>query len=304
MQHELLKRHGDNPIITPEDMPFLCNAIYNPGAVRFGDKYLLMPRVEDGRRDNRLHVALSDDGVHFTVEPQPIALPLSEQHAPFEYHMYDPRITYLEGRYYIAYCAQDFDETVRIGLCSTLDFKSFERHPFITQPWSRNCALFPEKIRGLYARVDRPMSANSGITWVSYSPDLVHWGQSEPVKARIETWMRDKWGPGPTPIRTDHGWLLIFHGVWFACNYVYKLGVMLLDLENPARVIGQFPHFILSPLEPWERVGETHNCVFSNGAIPGPNGLLHVYYGAADTCIGLATAPLQDLIDACLENRM
>lgn len=304
MKHELLKRYPENPILVPDDMPFLCNAIYNPGAVKFGNKYLLLPRVEDGRRDNKLHVALSDDGVHFDVHPEPIKLPPSEKHAPFEKHIYDPRITYLGGSYYIAYCAQTFEETVRIGLVKTDDFETFERFPFITQPWSRNCALFPEKIGGMYARVDRPMSGNVGITWVSYSPDLVHWGQSEPLNARIETWMRNKWGPGPTPIKTEAGWLCIFHGVWFACNFVYKLGVMLLDLDNPARVIGQFPDFILSPREDYERSGETINCVFSNGAIEGPDGDLYVYYGAADTCIGLATAKIVDLVAACLENKI
>ena len=304
MEREILKRYPANPILKPDDMPFLCNAIYNPGAVKFGEKYLLLPRIEDGCRDNRLHVALSDDGIHFTVEPEPIHLPPSPKHAPFEKHLYDPRITFLEGAYYICYCAQTFEETVRIGMLKTTDFKTFERFPFITQPWSRNCALFPDKIRGLYARVDRPMSGNAGITWVSYSPDLIHWGQSEPVNAKIETWMRNKWGPGPTPIKTPEGWLLIFHGVWFACNYVYKLGVMLLDLEDPARVIGQFPHFILSPREDYERVGETMNCVFSNGAILDSDGELKVYYGAADTCIALATAPIQDLIAACLEYKV
>jgi len=304
MVQELLKRHPQNPILKPDDMNFLCNAVYNPGAVKFGDQYLLLPRVEDGRRDNRLHVALSNDGVHFSVETHPIRLPPSPDHKPFEYHMYDPRITHLEGEYYITYCGQTFEEEVRIGLLKTRDFKSFERFPFITQPWSRNCALFPEKIGGLYARVDRPMSGNAGITWVSYSPDLVYWGRSKPIEFEPVTWMRNKWGPGPTPIKTDQGWLFIFHGVWFACNYVYKLGVMLLDLEDPSRVIGQFPHFILSPREDYERVGETMNCVFSNGAILEDNGDLMVYYGAADTCIGLATAPIADLVDACLENKL
>ena len=144
------------------------------------------------------------------------------------------------------------------------------------------------------------MSGNLSINLISYSTDLVHWGEWEPIRLEPQTWMREKWGGGPPPIKTQQGWLLIIHGVWFACNYVYRLGVVLLDLENPARVIGQCPDFILTPRAEYERVGETINCVFSNGAILEPDGELKVYYGAADTCVGLATAPVDALIEACL----
>jgi len=299
LKNELLKRYEKNPILTWQDAPFLCNAIYNPGAVKFGDRYLLLCRVEDGRRDNKLHVALSDDGCHFTLEAEPIALPPSPQHAPWEKHLYDPRITHLEGQYYIAYCAQTMEETVRIGLARTRDWKTFERMPFITPPWSRNCALFPEKIGGRYAKLERPMNAGDAMTFVSYSPDLVYWGDWEAVELEPQTWMREKWGIGPTPIKTEAGWLLIIHGVWLACNYVYRIGVVLLDLDQPSKVIGQCPEFILTPREDYERSGETINCVFSCGAIAEPDGEIKVYYGAADTCIGLATGRVDELIAAC-----
>lgn len=301
MNRELLSRHPANPILKPEDQPFLCNAIYNPGAARLGDRTVLMPRVEDGRRDNRLHVAWSRDGVHFDVEPEPIRIAPSPHDDPTEYHLYDPRITFLEGAYYVTYCSQNFGEIVRIGLLRTSDFRAFERLPFITSPWSRNCALFPEKIRGKYCRIERPMSGNDVVNLISYSPDLVHWGEWEPVELVPQTWMRQKWGCGPSPIPTPAGWLQIIHGVWLACNYVYRIGVILLDRENPARVLGQCPEFILTPREPYERSGETIDCVFSNGAVVDDSGEVRVYYGAADTCIGLATARLDDLIQACLD---
>lgn len=299
MKTELLIRCPENPILTPADLSFLCNAIYNPGAVKFGDRYILIPRVEDGRRDNRLHVAESADGVHFRVRPEPITLPPDPRAEIWEKHMYDPRVTFLEGWYYITYCAQTMGETVRIGLMRTRDFKTFERMPLITTPWSRNSAIFPEKIGGLYARFERPMNGPDAITFVSYSPDLVFWGKAEPVEPKRETWLRNKWGIGPTPIKTKAGWLLIFHGVWEAIGPVYRLGVMLLDLGEPHRIIGQCPEFILTPREPYERVGDVPNCVFSNGAIVEPTGEVKVYYGAADTCIGLATARLDDLVAAC-----
>ncbi len=300
MKGELLKRYEKNPILTYRDLPTLCNAVYNPGAVKFGDRYLLLCRVEDGRRDNKLHVALSDDGYNFQIRPEPIALPIPEEDRKYEYHQYDPRITYLEGEYLIAYCAQDFQETVRIGLARTRDWETFERLPFATPPWSRNCAIFPEKIRGKYMKIERPMCGGEAITFVSESPDLVHWGNWRPVTLKPQTWMRQKWGIGPTPIKTERGWLQIIHGVWLACNYVYRIGVALLDLEDPSQVIGQCPEFILTPREEYERSGETIDCVFSNGAIVEPNGEIKVYYGAADTCVCLATGNVDELLAACV----
>lgn len=298
---ELLVRHPGNPILTWRDVPIPVNAIYNPGAARVGERTLLLPRVEYTSRDNDLHCAWSSDGVHFAVEPEPIAIDVPPAERPFEHHRYDPRITELDGEYLIAYCAQDFGEMVRIGLARTVDFRRFERIGFITEPWNRNCAIFPERIGGLYARLDRPMNgASDAVTFVSFSPDLIHWGQSRPVVIRPATWLRNKWGIGPTPIKTRRGWLVIIHGVWIAIAPVYRLGVILLDLEEPWRVVGQCPHAILTPTEGYERVGEVNNCVFSNGAVVDPDGTVRVYYGAADTCIGLATAPLDDLLAACV----
>ena len=302
MTSELLRRHERNPILTSDDLPFLCNAIYNPGATKFGDEYILLARVEDGRRDNKLHVCRSRDGVDFTVEPTPIAITNPIDDGMPEKHLYDPRITLLENSYYITYCSQGFDETVRIGLLKTDDFATFERVAYIAEPWNRNCAIFPEKIGGRYARFDRPMSGDDVINVVSYSPDLVHWGESKAIELEPVTWFRQKWGVGPTPIKTDAGWLTIFHGVWLAVNYVYRLGVVLLDLEDPSKVVGQCPEFILTPREDYERTGETINCVFSNGAIVEPNGEVKVYYGAADSCIGLATTTIDELVEACLRN--
>jgi predicted GH43/DUF377 family glycosyl hydrolase len=299
MDRELLIRHSANPILTYKDLPFNCNAVYNPGAAKVGNRYVLLARVEDGRRDNRLHVAWSDDGLSFRIEPKPIAITGTLDDELPEKHLYDPRITFLEGTYYITYCSQDFGEVVRIGLLRTADFKTFQRVAFITEPWNRNCALFPERIGGQYARIDRPMNGNDAINMVSFSPDLVHWGGSRPIELQPQTWMRQKWGVGPTPIKTDAGWLVIIHGVWLAVNYVYRLGVILLDKDKPWKVAGQCPEFILTPREPYERVGDTIDCVFSNGAVVEPDGRVKVYYGAADTCIALATTTISELLAAC-----
>jgi beta-1,4-mannooligosaccharide/beta-1,4-mannosyl-N-acetylglucosamine phosphorylase len=262
---------------------------------------VLLPRVEDGKRDNKLHVAWSDDGINFTIDPEPIPLPPSDEHAPWEKHLYDPRITLLEGTYYITYCAQTMGELFRIGLCSTKDFKTFKRYPYITQPWTRNCAIFPEKVNGLYARFDRTMMGEEVLNFVSYSPDLVHWGNSKIIDLKTETWLRNKWGCGPAPVKTDKGWLMIFHGVWQAIGPVYRIGMALLDLEEPSRVVAQYPNFILTPREDYERIGEVNNCVFCNGLVVEDNGDIKLYYGAADTCIGLAYGKLDELVAACME---
>ncbi len=300
LKKELLVRHPENPILTFKDLSYNVNAIYNPGAVKYKKEYILVPRVEDGRRDNKLHIARSKDGVHFIIDNEPIPIPPDDETDIWEYHRYDPRVTYLEGEYYITYCAQNFGEIVRIGCIKTKDFKHYERLPFFTPPWNRNCALFPEKINGYYARVERPMHGNQAINMVSFSPDMIHWGNHKTIEIVPQTWMREKWGIGPSPIKTAEGWLAIIHGVWLACNYVYRIGVILLDYEKPWKVIGQCPEFILTPRENYERSGETIDCVFCNGAIPESDGSIKIYYGAADTCICLATARIVDLIDACL----
>lgn len=301
LNRELLIRYPKNPIITSEYLPFNCNAIYNPGAVKFNNKYILLARVENGRRDNRLHLCFSDDGINFIVKTEPIDISENYDDGIPEYHMYDPRITKIDDDYYITYCSQNFDEVVRIGLLQTKDFTTFKKLGYITQPWSRNCALFPEKINNSFVRIDRTMNGNDTINFISYSPDLIHWGQFKPLLLKPQTWMRQKWGVGPPPIKTSKGWLVIIHGVWLACNYVYRLGVILLDLNDPSKIIGQCPEFILTPRENYERIGETIDCVFSNGAILEDNGQLKIYYGAADTSICLAFANLEELIEACYE---
>ncbi|HQH11577.1 MAG TPA: glycosidase, partial [Candidatus Sumerlaeota bacterium] len=182
LKSELLKRYPGNPILTYKDLPFNANAVYNCGAVKFGDEYILVPRVEDGRRDNKLHIARSNNGIHFRIEPEPIPIAPDPETEIWEYHRYDPRVTYLEGVYYITYCAQNFGEIVRIGCIRTSDFKSFEHLPFFTPPWNRNCALFPERIKGSYVRMERPMNGNMAVNLISFSPDLIHWGRHRIVE--------------------------------------------------------------------------------------------------------------------------
>lgn len=303
---EIVRRYPGNPILTPNDMPVAASGIYNSGVVKHNGRYVMLCRVESIDISNFFFVATSDDGYHFTVSPQPIPMPQDETYWKYADEMiYDPRITPLEGQYYITFAAHS-SYGVRIGLMCTQDFETFEWKGFISEPNNRNGVLFPEKINGLYARLDRPLLLDDhGDIWISYSPDLIFWGKSECVTTHGKhgTWHWQKIGPGAVPIKTEQGWLVIFHAVHVLARYqyVYHLGVMLLNLTDPSRLIARANAPILSPRELYERVGLTGNVVFTSGAVVEDDGEVKIYYGAADTVQCVATARLEDLIRACFE---
>jgi beta-1,4-mannooligosaccharide/beta-1,4-mannosyl-N-acetylglucosamine phosphorylase len=260
-------------------------------------------RIEDIDRYQHFRVATSGDGVHFDVSDEPVILPEDPDAERYEGTIYDPRITHIEDRYILCYAAHS-DMGARIGMAETRDFKTFTRMPFGSPVDNRNAAVFPEKIDGRYARLERPLnSKNVGDLWIAFSPDLVHWGDAHCIaRTRHHSWDQWKLGAGAVPIRTEKGWLLIYHGACTtAGGAIYRLGVMLLDLENPRRVIARSRAAILAPKEPYERVGDVPNVVFTSGAIVDADGTIRIYYGGADTCMCLATAKLDDLISACFE---
>jgi beta-1,4-mannooligosaccharide/beta-1,4-mannosyl-N-acetylglucosamine phosphorylase len=187
----------------------------------------------------------------------------------------------------------------------TTDFRTHEYVGIIGLPSNRGASLFPEKINGMYAKLDRPYNPGAprenGNLWISYSPDLLHWGGYTPVLAcNYATWNYHKIGPTP-PLRTDEGWLEIIHGVTGSCaGPRYLLGAVLLDLDDPSKVIGKTMSYILAPLALYEQTGRVPNVVFACGAIPDyDHDRLRVYYGAADTCIGLATGSISEIVEAC-----
>jgi predicted GH43/DUF377 family glycosyl hydrolase len=301
---EIVKRYAKNPILTADDMPFTCSGIYNSGVVRFKGKYLMLCRVESVDISNYFIPAISEDGYHFKVSKKPISLPRDEEFKKYTEEMiYDPRITEIDGVYYICFAAHS-SYGVRIGMLKTKDFEKFNSCGFISEPDNRNGVLFPEKINGLYARLDRPILPDDrGDIWISYSPDLIFWGRSKCVFKRglHGHWYWKKIGAGAVPIRTNKGWLEIWHGVHVMAGYqyVYHLGAMLLDLKDPSIVIARAKAPILSPREPYERVGLTSNVVFTSGAILEENGEVKIYYGGADTVQCVATARIEDLVEAC-----
>ena len=318
-----MNRHSQNPILTRSDIPNIpphlldVSSVFNPGAVYFAGKHRLVLRTQARSRETFLLVADSDDGIHFTVRETPIrmeGLPT----IPVTYHSYDPRLTVIEGRCYMMY-AVDLDERCTLGLAVSDDFEHFQFLGYTsgTYPDTRNGVLFPEKINGKYLRLERPNlpqepgNPTSGdIITLSESSNLLRWNHHGDVMSGRWRFWDERIGAGPPPIKTLHGWLLIYHGVatHFASSNIYQAGAALLDLNNPTRVIARTRHNILEPREIYEITGQVPNVVFPSGCIPdqiNPDGtvpddaMLSIYYGAADTCIGLATSSVADLIHAC-----
>lgn len=251
-------------------------------------------------------LARSSDGFRFAADPEPFLTPAQDSDfAPYEeFGVEDPRATWVEGEYVITYSAYSRNG-VRIGLAKTSDFRKVERFSLITEADYRNIVIFPEKFDGLYARLDRPHSEIAPWSiWVSYSPDLRFWGESKLI-LRPETyhWDEMKIGPGAPPIKTDQGWLSIYHGVFQTMDgSVYRLGVALHDLQNPAKIIGVGDSWILQPEDPWEVTGYVHNVVFTCGAVPEPDGTVKIYWGAADTVMCVGEATISELVALCLEH--
>lgn len=249
-------------------------------------------------------IADSDDGFNFKSRSMPFMTPsVDGLFAKYEeFGVEDPRVTYLEGQYYITYSAYS-RYGVRIGLARTNNFENVERVAFITQADYRNTVIFPEKINGKYVKLDRPHSDISPWSiWISYSPDLIHWGQSELVMKPVPYhWDEMKIGPGAVPFKTSKGWLSIYHGVFPTMDgCVYRLGAALHDLEVPAKIIGVGDRWILQPEDPWEIVGYVHNVVFSCAAIPEDDGTVKIYWGGADKVMCAGTAVIEELLELCL----
>jgi predicted GH43/DUF377 family glycosyl hydrolase len=303
---EIVTRYAGNPILTKKDVPYPVETVHNAGAAKYNGQYLLLFRSH--RRNGRSIIGLaeSDDGYRFRVRNQPLITPAVD--GPFaeyeEYGVEDCRVVAIEDDYLLTYSAYS-RHGVRIALARTRDFTSVERLALISQADMRNVVIFPEKIDGHYVRLDRPHSHIAPWSiWISYSPDLIHWGGSRLViKPATYHWDEQKVGPGATPLKTDAGWLNIFHGVFPTMNGgVYRLGVALHDLRDPAKVLGVADDWILHPADPWELTGYVPNVVFTCGAIAEDDGTVKIYWGGADTVMCMGTAKIQDLVDLCRDH--
>ncbi|GMU22789.1 MAG: 1,4-beta-mannosyl-N-acetylglucosamine phosphorylase [Phycisphaerae bacterium] len=306
MKERILRKHPANPLITPQKMPQDVLYVFNPGAIKHNGEYILMMDVTTLDDIHRLWLARSRDGVHFDIEPKPIDWPSPDPTHP-ETCTYDPRITRIGDEYIILYASDLSQNDVRVGIVKTRDFRRFERVCIASELGNRNGTLFPEKIDNLYVRFDRPFGneLQPCYMWVSYSPDLIYWGRSRPLTWKGKPFHDGhKMGAGAVPIRTDRGWLEIYHTVSSTCNgFIYRLKAMLLDLHDPSKVLGYTRDFLLWPEHDYEMRGRVMNVVFTCNALLEDDGTVKIYYGAADTNIGLAEGRLNDILDACLANQ-
>ncbi len=317
-------RHPDNPILTRDEIPDIypqlvdATSVFNPGAIKFNGKYLLMLRTQARSRETYLVMAESDDGVDFRVRDEIVHFRGLENVKEKVYHIYDARISCIEGQYYVMF-AMDMEGGCQLGVGKTDDFKEFDFLGIASNEDIRNGVLFPEKVKGKYLRMDRPNKArhsdgpSSGTTiWLSESDDLLNWEPVAPlISGRFHYW--DEFiGSGPPPVKTRDGWLHVYHGVagHFGSASIYQGGVMLLDLDDPSKVIGRCRHNILEPREIWELAGQVPNVCFPSGwVVEGiddegfakPESEVKIYYGAADTVVGLCVTTISELLDAAKE---
>ncbi len=300
---DFLHRFEGNPIVGLEDIPFRCNTVFNGSTVRKDGIYYLLLRIEGQGGVSVFALAKSENGLHFEVEPEPVMTPAKNGiFAKYEARgIEDPRITMIDGTYYVMYTAYS-RYGARIALAKTENFYDYERIALVSEPGNKDGILFPAKINDQYVRFDRPIGNGIGSIWISYSKNLLDWGRAKilmPPRPRF--WDSYRIGASVPPIKTEHGWLEIYHGVKMTSSGpVYRIGTVMLDLENPIKIINRCEESILSPREDYERIGDVGNVVFACGAILEDNDELKVYYGGADTHLCVATANFTQLIDFSL----
>ncbi len=313
-----ITRYHKNPVLSAKDVPYHANLVFNAGAIKYQGRYVMVFRNDYGDETKKqlqgtnLGLAFSDNGLEWQVEPEP-CFDLADEDIIC---VNDPRLIEIKGQCYMT-VAVITKHGVRGGIFSTTDFKHFET-VYMSLPDNRNFVLFPEKIKGKYVRLERPFSWYKGgderfDIWLSESEDLKCWGNHRLVLGVEQVpYANNRIGPGTPPIKTNHGWLMIFHAVfrhrgsafngWEGnWNKEYMAGALLLDLDDPAKIIGMSRQPILKPNAEfkYEAEGFRGNVIFPGGIIVEPDGKVKIYYGAADTVEALALTHLNDLLELC-----
>jgi predicted GH43/DUF377 family glycosyl hydrolase len=301
---DIFRRHKQNPILTAADWPYPIHSVFNPGATLLPDgTTLLLCRVEDKRGLSHLCAARSVNGVDgWIIDPTP-TMPADPDNFPEElWGIEDPRITWIPElkKFAVVYTAYSL-EGPGVALALTEDFKTFERFGLIMSPEDKDACLLPYRIGEYWALIHRPVTPLEANMWISYSSDLRHWGSH---KLMLEAhkggwWDANKIGLSPPPIETPKGWLVLYHGVKHnAAGSLYRIGLALFDLKTPERCLKRGSEWIFGPEEDYERNGDVGYAVFPCGHTLAPDGdTLRIYYGAADTSIGLATGSLKEMLD-------
>ncbi|MDD5457927.1 MAG: glycosidase [Phycisphaerae bacterium] len=302
--NELFERYEGNPILTPQIWPYAANAVMNPAAIRLDGETLLLVRVEDMRGFSHLTVARSKNGfTDWQIDKEPTML---ADHSSQEerWGLEDPRIIWLEEQKQYAITYTSFSEGgPLVSLAITKNFRTFARLGGLLPPEDKDACLFPRRINGRFAMIHRPIVRGEAHMWMSFSPDLKHWGDHRLlIMTRHAYWDCHRVGLACQPVETEHGWLLFYHGVRSTtAGAIYRMGLALLDLHDPWKVLRRGDEWILGPREMYERVGDVGGVVFPTGVTTDMDkDLLHIYYGAADCTVAVATAKFSEVIDYIL----
>lgn len=295
-----LWRYSENPIIGRNPVPGVAR-IFNSAVMPYEDAFIGVFRGEQTNGISFIYLGRSQDGIHWEFEPEKVRF-VDEQGKPFmPLYAYDPRLVKVEDTYYVIWC-QDFWGAA-IGIAKTKDFKTFTRveNPFI--PFNRNAVLFPRKINGNFVLLSRPSDSGHtpfGDIFLSESPDMTYWGKHRHVMSRSSEWWESlKIGGGAAPIETSEGWLMFYHGVVQTCSgYVYSIGGAILDINEPSKVMYRCSNWLLTPEAWYEERGFVPNVVFPCATIHDPDtGRIAIYYGAADSYVGVAFGYTDEIID-------
>lgn len=302
--NDIVWRYSGNPVIPRDILPF-SNSVFNSAVVPFEDGFAGVFRCDNKNRQAWIHSGFSRDGVNFEIDAEPIQFECAEPEIAEYLEAYDPRVCWIEDRYYVTWC--NFYHGPTIGMGYTYDFKTFHQMENAFLPYNRNGVMFPRKINGQYAMLSRPSDTGHtpfGDIFYSESPDLCYWGKHRFVMGTSIGWQSKKIGPGPVPIETSEGWLLFYHGVLYSCNgFVYSMGAVLLDRDKPWKVIARGKPYLLSPQTLYECVGDVPNVVFPCAALTdAETGRIAIYYGCADTVTGIAFCYVDEVVDYIKKN--
>ncbi len=305
----LFVRSKANPILTAADVPYPANTVFNPGATRVGGETILLVRVEDLRGISQLHIARSSDGeTNWRFDPTPLLKADVDRDPEETWGCEDPRLTWLPERneWAIAYTAYSRRGPL-VSLATTRDFRSVQRLGPVMPPEDKDAALFPVRFNGRWAMIHRPSPLSGGAhMWISWSPDLRHWGDHKLLLEAHDGawWDAGKIGLGPPPLETADGWLMMYHGVRLTSDGpIYRAGLALLDLHDPGTVLRRLDEWVFAPEAQYEITGDVGRVVFPCGwVLDEPSDRLLVYYGAADRVIGLATARFTDVMARLLRS--
>jgi predicted GH43/DUF377 family glycosyl hydrolase len=305
IKKDVIRRWEGNPVIDIEDVRFRCINMYSAGCIKKDGKYILLVTIEMLDGCTSIYYAESEDGYYFDVSDKPLLSPAKKgPHKEYqEMGVLDARITPMDGTFYLIYLSQS-RHGILLNLAKTDDFQNIEKIGIISQPDTKAGALFPKKIRDKYARLERP--GYGGSIWISYSDDLIHWGESEVVLSpRGGFWDSHRIGCAAPPIEIEEGWLVFYYGVKMTSGGpLTRIGVAIINKDNPASPIVNRSNIpVLSPRETNERIGDIGNLVFSCGAILEKDNSIKLYYGVANNCIFLGTTTLDEITETCLQSK-